>query len=94
MSFLSISNLSKDYAHHCVVNDISFSIEQGEFISLLGPSGCGKSTTLNMIAGLETPSRGQIHLGQNNITHLPPGKRGLSMVFQSYPLCQDSCRLN
>ncbi|PJE53845.1 ABC transporter ATP-binding protein [Marinomonas sp. BSi20584] len=86
MSFLSISNLSKDYSHHCVVNDISFSIEQGEFISLLGPSGCGKSTTLNMIAGLETPTRGQIHLGNNDITHLPPGKRELSMVFQSYAL--------
>ncbi len=86
MSFLSISNLSKEYAHHCVVNDVSFSIEQGEFISLLGPSGCGKSTTLNMIAGLESPTRGKIHLGDNDITDLSPGKRGLSMVFQSYAL--------
>lgn len=86
MSFLTVSNLTKEYANHCVVNEISFSIEQGEFISLLGPSGCGKSTTLNMIAGLESPSGGEIHLGNNNITHLPPGKRGLSMVFQSYAL--------
>ncbi|MFT2098828.1 ABC transporter ATP-binding protein [Marinomonas sp. 2405UD66-6] len=86
MSFLSITSLSKEYAHHCVVDDINFTIEQGEFLSLLGPSGCGKSTTLNMIAGLESPTMGQIHLGNKDITHLPPGKRELSMVFQSYAL--------
>ncbi|WP_191599992.1 ABC transporter ATP-binding protein [Marinomonas algicola] len=86
MSFLSISNLTKKFENSVAVNDISFSIEQGEFISLLGPSGCGKSTTLNMLAGLETPSSGLIHLNQRDITHLPPGQRNLSMIFQSYAL--------
>lgn len=86
MSFLQIQQLSKQWQGTTAVDAINIDIEQGEFIALLGPSGCGKSTTLRMIAGLEEPSSGAILLENSEITHLPPGKRQLSMVFQSYAL--------
>lgn len=86
MSFLDIKALSKQWHGQTAVDQFDFSIEQGEFIALLGPSGCGKSTTLKMLAGLETPSSGNIYLAGRDITQLAPGKRGLSMVFQSYAL--------
>ncbi|MFT5708477.1 MAG: sn-glycerol 3-phosphate transport system ATP-binding protein [Oceanospirillaceae bacterium] len=86
MSFLQIQQLSKKWQATTAVDAINIEIEQGEFIALLGPSGCGKSTTLRMIAGLEEPTSGTIMLEGNEITHLPPGKRQLSMVFQSYAL--------
>ncbi len=86
MSFLTINALTKKYDDQAAVDQIDFSVEQGEFISLLGPSGCGKSTTLNMIAGLEQPTSGSVWLDGVDITRLAPGKRRLSMVFQSYAL--------
>lgn len=86
MSQLEVRQLRKQWQETLAVKDISFEIAQGEFVALLGPSGCGKSTTLKMIAGLEDPSAGSIHLNGQDITHLPPGKRGLAMVFQSYAL--------
>ncbi len=84
--FLSVSNLSRSYGEFHAVNDISFSAKQGEFIALLGPSGCGKSTTLKMIAGLELPTAGKIEINGSDVVNTPPGKRNLSMVFQSYAL--------
>lgn len=86
MSQLEVQTLSKAWGDTRAVSDISFSIEPGEFVALLGPSGCGKSTTLKMIAGLETPTSGSIRLNGRDITRLPPGQRGLAMVFQSYAL--------
>ncbi|RAU17201.1 ABC transporter ATP-binding protein [Nitrincola tibetensis] len=86
MSQLEIRQLRKEWQETLAVKNISFEIAQGEFVALLGPSGCGKSTTLKMIAGLEHPSSGSISLNGQDITHLPPGKRGLAMVFQSYAL--------
>lgn len=86
MTFLRIENLAKRYGELDAVKGISFDVAQGEFVSLLGPSGCGKSTTLNMIAGLELPTSGLIELQGQDMTHTPPGKRQLSMVFQSYAL--------
>lgn len=68
------------------VNHISFRLEAGTFNVLLGPSGCGKSTTLRMIAGLDNPSSGRIHIGGRDVTDLPPAQRKISMVFQSYAL--------
>ena len=68
------------------VNDFTFEIPDGKLVGLLGPSGCGKSTTLNMICGLETPSGGRILFGEDDVTELPPEKRGAGMVFQSYAL--------
>ena len=68
------------------VNNLSFSLAEGEVISLLGPSGCGKSTLLRLIAGLESPTKGQLHLEGQDITTLSPQKRGFGMVFQDYAL--------
>ncbi len=68
------------------LDDVSVQIRQGEFFTLLGPSGCGKTTLLRLIAGFETPTSGQILLGGDDITHLPPNKRPVNTVFQSYAL--------
>jgi len=71
---------------HSALNDVSVSIRQGEFFTLLGPSGCGKTTLLRLIAGFETPTSGQILLDGTDITNLPPNKRAVNTVFQSYAL--------
>ncbi len=68
------------------VNDFNFEIPDGKLIGLLGPSGCGKSTALNLICGLLTPTGGRIRFGDEDITDLPPEKRGVGMVFQNYAL--------
>ena len=68
------------------VNDFDFEIPDGKLIGLLGPSGCGKSTALNLICGLEVPTRGQIFFGENDVTKLSPENRGVGMVFQNYAL--------
>ncbi len=68
------------------VNDFDFEIPDGKLIGLLGPSGCGKSTTLNLICGLEKPSEGRILFGDDDVTNLPPEKRGVGLVFQNYAL--------
>ena len=86
MSALSFERLGKSYGDAAVVSDISLKIREGEFVSLLGPSGCGKTTILRMVAGLVEPSRGRILIGSDDVTALPPNKRGLGLVFQSYAL--------
>ncbi len=86
MSFLQLDNLTKRFDDFTAVDNLSLDIEQGEFVSLLGPSGCGKTTTLQMIAGLHVPSEGRILLDGRDITELPPNRRGLGIVFQSYAL--------
>ncbi len=68
------------------VDDISLDIKPGSFVTLLGPSGCGKTTTLRMIAGFESPDKGEIYLGEEAINELTPNKRDTAMVFQSYAL--------
>ncbi|MEU8797043.1 ABC transporter ATP-binding protein [Spirillospora sp. NPDC048819] len=68
------------------VRGIGLTIAQGEFFSLLGPSGCGKTTTMRMIAGFEEPTAGEIHLHGKNVTGVPPNRRDVNMVFQSYAL--------
>jgi len=68
------------------VDNLSLIIEPGEFISLLGPSGCGKTTTLRMLGGFEDPTSGAIYFGDQNVTELPPHKRDVNTVFQSYAL--------
>lgn len=86
MSYISVKGLTKRYDDVVAVDNISFEAEEGEFVALLGPSGCGKSTTLMMLAGLEDPSEGSIIFNGQDVTKAAPGKRGLSMVFQSYAL--------
>ncbi|WP_088284228.1 ABC transporter ATP-binding protein [Ideonella sp. A 288] len=86
MPFLVIDGLSKSYGDVHALVDFHLSVEQGELISLLGPSGCGKTTTLQALAGFVLPTRGRIVLNGRDITQVPPEKRGLGIVFQSYAL--------
>jgi putative spermidine/putrescine transport system ATP-binding protein len=86
MSFLELTHIQKSFAGTVAVEDFTLSVSQGEFVSFLGPSGCGKTTTLRMIAGFEVPTAGQIMLNGNDLTFLPPNKRNVGMVFQSYAL--------
>ena len=84
--YVDVKGLSKHFGASKVFEDLSFAIEEGEFITLLGPSGCGKSTLLRCLAGLETPDEGSIFVNSEDITHVKPQKRGIGMVFQSYAL--------
>ncbi|MCC2624984.1 MAG: spermidine/putrescine transporter ATP-binding protein [Burkholderiales bacterium] len=86
MPILEIQNVSKQFADHLIVNNVSLSIEKGEFFTLLGPSGCGKTTLLRMIAGLNIPDSGKIILEGQDITTMPPEDRPLHTIFQSYAL--------
>ena len=83
---LRLENLCKDYGQGMILHHLNLDIEQGEFLTLLGPSGCGKTTTLRMIAGLESVTEGRVWLEGRDITQLPPEKRPLNTVFQSYAL--------
>ncbi|KIZ51601.1 spermidine/putrescine ABC transporter ATP-binding protein [Pseudomonas oryzihabitans] len=86
MSYLAVKGLHKRYGANTLFTDIEFHAEQGELVTLLGPSGCGKSTLLRCLAGLTEVDRGAIMLAGQDITHLPPQRRGIAMVFQSYAL--------
>jgi putative spermidine/putrescine transport system ATP-binding protein len=83
---LELDGLTRSYGPTTVVDHVSLAIEKGCFLALLGPSGCGKTTTLRMIAGLEKPDAGRVLVGGEDITALPPYRRELGVVFQSYAL--------
>jgi spermidine/putrescine transport system ATP-binding protein len=83
---LHLVNLTKTFGDFKAVDNLTLTIPAGSFFALLGPSGCGKTTTLRMVAGLEEPTSGQIKLGQEDVTNLPPYKRWVNTVFQSYAL--------
>lgn len=87
---LKFHHIKKTYGKTTVIPDLNFTVQQGEFISLLGPSGCGKTTTLRLIAGLEEPSAGEIHINNQIVASqkhfIPAEKRNLGMVFQSYAI--------
>ncbi|HKK20682.1 MAG TPA: ATP-binding cassette domain-containing protein, partial [candidate division Zixibacteria bacterium] len=72
MPGLAIQSIHKSFDSHKVLANISFSLEAGELLVLLGPSGCGKSTLLRLIAGLESPDSGEIHINGQRVDHLPP----------------------
>ena len=86
MAFLELEHITKYFGQSTAVMDISLSVEQGEFLTLLGPSGCGKTTILRMVAGFEIPSAGNILLDGEDITNRSASKRPMGMVFQSYAL--------
>lgn len=86
MKKLKVSNLTKKYDDKTVLNKISFSVEEGEFLSVLGPSGCGKTTLLRILIGLEKQTSGEILLNEKNIENLPPGEREMGIIFQNYAL--------
>src|SRR6187399_2874369 len=86
MSALTISGVEKAYGKARVIHGVSVDIASGEFVILVGPSGCGKSTLLRMIAGLEDISGGMIAIENQVVNDLPPKRRDIAMVFQSYAL--------
>jgi multiple sugar transport system ATP-binding protein len=87
MARLELKNVSKRFGKDVsVACDVSFSVEEGEFLTLLGPSGCGKTTLLRIIAGLESPDAGSIFIDGRDVTAASPAERNVAMVFQSYAL--------
>jgi multiple sugar transport system ATP-binding protein len=83
---IELRHLSKAFGSTEVISDLSLFIQSGEFIVFLGPSGCGKSTLLRTIAGLEELTHGEIHIDGQRVDQLPPGRRGVAMVFQHFAL--------
>ncbi|GEN32691.1 polyamine ABC transporter ATP-binding protein [Aneurinibacillus danicus] len=83
---VEIKNVVKRFGSNTVLNGINLEIKQGELLTLLGPSGCGKTTTLNLIAGFLEADEGDVYIKGKNVTHIPPYKRDLGMVFQTYSL--------
>jgi ABC-type sugar transport system ATPase subunit len=83
---ISLKNIVKQFGDVTVVDKLNMEVDEGEFIVLVGASGCGKSTTLRMIAGLETPTSGDILIGGKNVIDAPPAERDIAMVFQNYAL--------
>src|SRR5918997_3252513 len=86
MSDVRREDLTKTFKSTTAVDHIDLMVEEGAFFSLLGPSGCGKTTTLRMIGGFEEPTGGTVYLGGRDVTDLPPYKRDVNTVFQSYAL--------
>ncbi|MEP7104556.1 MAG: ABC transporter ATP-binding protein [Chloroflexota bacterium] len=86
MAEIRVEGVSKTYLGVTALDDVSLVIQDKEFMVLLGPSGCGKTTLLRMIAGFEEPDSGSIHIGGRDMRGVPPAKRGIAMVFQSYAL--------
>ena len=88
MASVTITGVTKSFGNVTVLQEFNQKFEDGEFITLLGPSGCGKTTMLRLIAGFEKPSSGEIYIGDKLVSSekqfLPPEKRGIGMVFQSY----------
>jgi ABC-type nitrate/sulfonate/bicarbonate transport system ATPase subunit len=85
-SSVRFERVSKRFGTVAALQDLDLAIEPGEFVSLLGPSGSGKTTTLNLLAGLLPLDQGRISIGERDVSHLPPDRRDIAMVFQSYAL--------
>ena len=81
---IALKGVSKSFGEITIIPTLDLEIEDGAFVVFVGPSGCGKSTLLRLIAGLEDATAGRIEIDGVNVSHVPPAKRGLSMVFQSY----------
>ncbi|WP_066963509.1 ABC transporter ATP-binding protein [Microbulbifer sp. Q7] len=86
MANLQLTAVKKRFGNTQTIHGVDLQVQRGEFVVFVGPSGCGKSTLLRMIAGLETVSAGQVHIGGRDVTGLPPSQRQVAMVFQSYAL--------
>lgn len=83
---IRVEHVSKSFSEYPALEDVSLTIEDGEFVALLGPSGSGKTTLLRILAGLEIPEQGEVWFGQGNVTTAKPASRGIGFVFQHYAL--------
>lgn len=86
MATVTLKSLEKLFNNQRILSNINLKISDGEFIVILGPSGCGKSTLLRLVAGLEAVSKGEIFIGEKNVTNIEPKDRKIAMVFQNYAL--------
>src|SRR5256885_2069940 len=88
MASVILRNVTKSFdgAARPALRELSLEVRDGEFLVLLGPSGCGKTTALRCIAGLDEATEGEIHIGERDVTRLPPAARDVAMVFQNYAL--------
>ena len=84
--YVEMRNIFKQYGSFRASDNVNFAIEKGKLVALLGPSGSGKTTILRMIAGLETPSFGDIYIDGKRVNDIPASKRGIGFVFQNYAL--------
>ena len=83
---LEVNHIIKNFGDKAILKDISFTVEEGEFLSILGPSGCGKTTLLRILMGLETQDSGEIIIDGKDISKKLPSERGMGIVFQNYAL--------
>jgi putative spermidine/putrescine transport system ATP-binding protein len=86
MAYLELQELNKRFGDFTAIQELDVALEAGEFLSLLGPSGCGKTTALRIVAGFERPTQGRVVVEGTDVTHIPPNRRDMGMVFQAYSL--------
>jgi len=86
MARVTLNSIQKRYGETTAVDDVSFTVDDGEIVGVLGPSGCGKTTTLRTVAGFETPTAGTVSFDDRDVTHVPPENRNVGLVFQEYAL--------
>src|SRR5689334_20774500 len=86
MDALVLDRITKNFGGVEVLTGVDLTVAQGEFVVIVGPSGCGKSTLLRIIAGLDEHSSGHLHIAGQLVDKVPPARRGIAMVFQSYAL--------
>ena len=89
MESLKVQDITKDFDGKLALDGVSFDVYPGEFLSILGPSGCGKTTLLRILIGLLEPTAGRIYLDGKDITHAPPDRRSMGIVFQNYALFEN-----
>ena len=89
MEILTVTHLTKRFGNRVALDDVTFGVERGEFLSILGPSGCGKTTLLRILIGLLPPDSGTLLLNGTDITHAAPDKRSMGIVFQNYALFEN-----